>query len=185
MRAVALSLPLSFLLGVGCAHRASSGYYDAKELEARSLGSISKLTTQGGYWFASQPSQQDFALAKDEGFETIVNLRQDSELPWEERRIVEGLGMNYVHEPISGVRDLTDERLGQLRELLRDVKKPAMIHCASSNRVGAIWYVSRVLDQGVSPDAALAEAKRAGLRSEALIDRVQKYVAQERDYRGF
>lgn len=180
----ATAFALATTLFFACAHQRNNDD-TMKELTPRTLGSIDKLTTQGGYWFASQPSQEDFALVEDAGIKTVINLRLDRELPWEERRVVEGLGMKYVHEPIAGVADLTDERLVQLRALLRDAEKPVMVHCGSSNRVGAIWYVSRVLDQGVSPDVALDEARRAGLRSEALVQRVQKYVADERSYRGF
>ena len=49
-----------------------------------------------------------------------------------------------------------------------------------SNRVGAMWYIHQVLDNGESESSALEEAKKAGLRSEALEGRAKDYVAQNK-----
>ena len=43
-----------------------------------------------------------------------------------------------------------------------------------------MWYIHQVLDNGESESSALEEAKKAGLRSEALEGRAKDYVAQNK-----
>jgi hypothetical protein len=49
------------------------------------------------------------------------------------------------------------------------------LHCASANRVGAVWIPFRVLDQGIELEAAVAGAKAIGLET-------PEYEAKARDY---
>lgn len=153
---------------------------ESPKLEKVEIGSIKILSRLGDYYFAGQPSKEDFGLLKEKGFKTIVNLRPMKEQGWDEGELVKGLGMRYENVPFGRDVPLTDEVFAQSRELLRNAEKPLMLHCKSSNRVGAIWYAARVLDQGVDEAAALAEAKAAGLRSQALIDRANAYVKAQR-----
>lgn len=187
MKLRSFALVATLLAAGSCTHqkKADNGLPETAQLEDYKLGSIKKLTTFGGLYFAGQPSPDDLALAREQGFKTVINFRHAKEVPWDEQRVVEQLGMNYVHLPFSGADELTDEVLRSGRALLRDVERPAMVHCGSSNRVGAIWYAARVLDHGATEDDALEEAKKAGLRSKGYIDRARAYVEQERRFRGF
>ena len=64
-----------------------------------------------------------------------------------------------------------------LRELLRDTNnQPMMMHCGSANRVGAIWLIYRVLDEGWTYEDALKDAESVGLRSAELTERAKKYI---------
>ena len=88
-----------------------------------------------------------------------------------------GLGLNYHNPAVAGVDGLTDELLDEVRDLLRTAERPILLHCASANRVGAVWLAHRVLDGGISMDDALAEAKTVGLKSPALEQRARQYIA--------
>ena len=55
-----------------------------------------------------------------------------------------------------------------------------MLHCASGNRVGAVWLAYRVLDEGLEPGAALEEARTIGLRSAGYEERALEYVRARR-----
>ena len=69
----------------------------------------------------------------------------------------------------------------KFRDILAETANyPILIHCASSNRVGAMWYIHQVLDNGESESSALLEAKKAGLTSEALEGRAKAYVAENK-----
>jgi protein tyrosine phosphatase (PTP) superfamily phosphohydrolase (DUF442 family) len=57
-------------------------------------------------------------------------------------------------------------------------ERPVLLHCATSNRVGALYYAWLVLEKGVEPKAALERGKAAGLRSPELIDKVDKLIAE-------
>ena len=67
--------------------------------------------------------------------------------------------------------------LDRTREVLSDhERKPILVHCASANRVGAVWLAHRVLDDGLAYEAALAEAKTVGLKAPALEQRAKEYI---------
>ena len=127
---------------------------------------------------AGQPTEQGFENLKEAGFTTIVNLRTEEEGAAEEKVQVENMGLTYYNIPI-GRDGFTPEMIETFSEILESPDRgPLVIHCASSNRVGALWYLYQVLDAGEAPDAALAEGKKAGLTSEALEKRATDYIAQ-------
>ena len=148
-------------------------------LAACELGSIEQLTVYDDIYLAGQPSQADFALAKEAGIKTIITLRKDGELEWEQVQVVEQLGMTYVGLPWNGPDELTDRVFDVARELFDTAERPMMMHCGSSNRVGALWLAWRALDGGLSVEEATAEAKTAGLRTDAYLQKALDYVARE------
>ena len=146
-------------------------------LEPYQCGSIQRLHTYDGIFLASQPSQADFEQAKDGGVRTVLNIRYDREHPeMDEKAIVEGLGITYIHKPWSGTDELTDSLLDELRGVLRDSERPLLFHCHSANRVGAVWLAYRVLDGGIPVEDAIAEAKQVGLKSPAYQEKVLDYI---------
>ena len=151
------------------------------EVEPAKLGTITNVHRFEEIWLAGQPSADDFALARRLGFKTIINLRHDAELPtFNEKEIVELLGLHYFHLPFSGADELTSEIFDQARELLADSEQPTLLHCSSANRVGALWLALRVLDHDLSYEEALAEARMIGLRTPALEEKARAYIESNR-----
>lgn len=131
-------------------------------LASASCGSTQKLHALGDVWFAGQPAAEDFALAQTQGVKTVVNLRRANEqADFDEAAHASALGLAYVSLPIGGPSDLTDEVFQRARELLRSAQRPLLVHCASANRVGAVYVPWRVLDGGVTLDQALSEPTRS------------------------
>lgn len=152
------------------------------KLEPFQCGKIARLHTLGGLFLASQPEKADFTHAKEAGIKTVLNLRQSDEMDWDEGELVKSLGMEYVHLPFRAPATLTDEVFNQARKLLADKeKRPMLVHCASANRVGAVWLVHRVLDDGKSYDDALEEAKTVGLALSAYEEKAKDYIARTQD----
>ncbi len=146
-------------------------------LEPYQCGSITRLHTLGGVFLASQPAPADFEQAKRGGVKTVINLRHDSEIKdFDEQAVVTGLGLEYVHEPWDGPDQLTDQVFDNLRTELKTAQRPILFHCGSGNRVGAVWLPHRVLDGGLSWDAALAEAKQIGLKSPDYERLAKEYI---------
>ena len=149
------------------------------KLAPASCGSIEHLHTLGGVFLASQPSATDFEQARGMGVKTIVNLRHASELTeFDERSVVEGLGLTYVHLPWQGPEGLNDGIFDRAREILKTAERPLLLHCASANRVGAVWLPYRALDEGLSFEDALAEAETVGLKSAEFQTKARDYVAR-------
>lgn len=115
-----------------------------------------------GVLVGGQPTTEQLQAAKDAGYRTIVNLRPLSEQSdWDEATQVDQLGMDYVHIPVASSADLTPEAAEQLAEALQ--KQPTMVHCASGNRVGALFAIKAKLVDGEDTESAVATGKRAGM----------------------
>ncbi len=144
------------------------------------LGSTRPAFQWGSIYLGGQPSEADFKIIRDLGVRTVVDLRTPGEINWNEAAVVDGLGMHYVALPFRTPEDLTPELLDQALAILRDESQhPVLMHCASNNRTGAIWYAYRQLDDGLSPEAALAEAQAIGLRTMTYLDPVKQYIAAQ------
>ncbi len=139
-------------------------------------GGVKNLSHDSGLYFGGQPTAEAFGTAQEMGVKVVVNLRSDHEMAamdFDEAALVERLGMKYVAIPI------TSESFGPadtdaLKEVLGKTSGPVLIHCASSNRVGALWAMYLHRHRGVALDDALARGRQAGLRSEALVETIRK-----------
>jgi uncharacterized protein (TIGR01244 family) len=118
---------------------------------------------------ATETSALD-GLAKD-GFKAVINLRMASEpnvdIAGNAGR-ARSLGLNYIHIPFNGQQPdpkAVDQFLASIADT---ANQPVYVHCGSASRVGAMWLVKRVLQDGWTVDKATEEAKLIGLRSEPL-----------------
>lgn len=142
---------------------------------------MQRLHTLNNIFLASQPSPADFEQAKNGGIRTVINLRHEDETKdFNERDVIKRLGLNYYNPAFSGPAELTDHIFDRTRELLRDAERPILLHCSSANRVGAIWLAYRVLDNGLSVDQALTEARTVGLKSPAYEQIARDYIKRMR-----
>lgn len=150
------------------------------QLEPYSCGTVQRMHTLDGVFLASQPAAADFEQASKGGIKTVINNRHASETPdFDEKAIVEGLGMTYISLPYNGEAELTDDVFTRARELLASAQRPILMHCGSANRTGALWLAYRALDGGLSLDAARAEAKVVGLKSPAYEAKAVDYVKRK------
>ncbi|MEX2187479.1 MAG: protein tyrosine phosphatase family protein [Pirellulales bacterium] len=152
---------------------------EEEKLEPYQCGKVQRLHTLGGVFLASQPAKEDFTHAKEGGIKTVLNLREKDEMDWDEGELVKSLGMEYVNVPFKSPSTLTDEVFDKTRKLFGDKeKRPLLVHCASANRVGAVWLAHRVLDGGKTYDEALKEAKTVGLKLPAYEEKAKDYIAR-------
>jgi uncharacterized protein (TIGR01244 family) len=121
----------------------------------------------------------DVAALKRAGIEQVIDLSVDSETPgFDEAAAMREAGIGYHNLPIHGAGDLTRDRVRQFDRLLRDAgAQPTLVHCASSNRVGAMIALRAALIDGKSTETALAEGRRWGLKSlePAVRERLQTW----------
>jgi len=154
----------------------------SEKLEPYSCGTVERLHTWNGIFAGSQPAPQDLRHAKENGIQTVLNLRPATEDPgFDEAALTKELGLEYHNVPFASPAQLTDDVFDQARALLRDEsKRPMFFHCHSGNRVGAIWLAFRVLDGGLPWQAALEEAKDVGLKTPALELCAKEYIERVR-----
>jgi protein tyrosine phosphatase (PTP) superfamily phosphohydrolase (DUF442 family) len=154
----------------------------ADELVAGKLGDMA-IQKFGDLYMGGQPSEEVLEAAKKSGVLHVVNLRGASEdAGFDEENKVAVLGMRYHNPGFSKAEELTVPVFMRLRDLLSNkANRPMLLHCASANRVGAVWLAHRVLDDGLAYDKALAEAKQVGLRSKALEAVAKAYIDTDPD----
>jgi uncharacterized protein (TIGR01244 family) len=113
---------------------------------------------------AGQPDETALKVFADNGFATVIDLRTPAEdRGMDEPAVVEKLGMRYVSMPI-GSDDITYEKAAALDDLLAGIEGPVLLHCGSSNRVGALLAL-RASAEGADDETAIDVGKRAGLKS--------------------
>lgn len=120
---------------------------------------------EAGILSTGQPSRADLEAARRAGTRTIVNLRPDREFSeYDEAAAAAELGLRYVHIPVAGPQDLTRENAQALdRALDGEQAAPALVHCGSGNRVGALFALRARHVAGESVDRALQAGVDAGL----------------------
>ena len=118
-----------------------------------------------GILTGGQPTVEHLEQAARDGYRTIVNLRPaDEEGAWNEAPKAAELGMRYVAIPIASADGLTTEAARQLAEVVDDPEaRPVMVHCASGNRVGALFALKAFHLEGADVESALATGREAGL----------------------
>ncbi len=96
-----------------------------------------------GLTAAGQPNLASFTVFADSGYAAVIDLRTAGEARGlDEPAVVEGLGMDYVSLPI-GRDGISFENARSLDELIQRYEGPVLVHCASSNRVGALLALAR------------------------------------------
>jgi uncharacterized protein (TIGR01244 family) len=120
---------------------------------------------------------------KADGFKSVINLRLASEAGADiegNQAKAKALGLNYFHLPLSGASPdpkIVDQFLGIVST---KANQPVYIHCGSANRVGAVWLVKRVLQDGWPVDKATTEAKAIGLSAPGLEKFALEYIAEHK-----
>jgi uncharacterized protein (TIGR01244 family) len=111
-----------------------------------------------------QPRPTHFAELKARGVKAVLNLRTPGEhRAAEEQEAVEAAGLRYVNIPVV-YREPTFAQVDEFLKITDDpANRPMFIHCTAAIRVGAFWLIRRVVRDGYTWDAALAEARKVGL----------------------
>lgn len=126
-----------------------------------------------------QPTPEELRQAATAGVTTVVNLRAlDEPGVAEEAQLAQQLGVQYVAIPVSSAGDLTPAAARTLDEALSAAgDKPVIVHCASGNRVGALFAIRAHTVLKQSAEQALAIGKQYGLSR--LEDAVRQQLGLE------
>ena len=123
-----------------------------------------------------QPPVDTLRRLKDLGFQTVVNLRTESEPGVaDEKRLVEEAGLRYVHVPITAASFSRADVDAVSRVLDDPAAGPVLLHCAAAVRVGAVWTVHQV-GKGKTYEEAEAEGRTIGLKGGAMTDAVRRVL---------
>jgi len=107
---------------------------------------------------AGQPTQAQFPMIQESGFEAVVNLAlptSDNAIA-NEGSVVTSLGMSYVHIPVDFKAPTSQDFRAFCRVMDAFDDRPVFVHCAANMRVSAFVFLYRVMFQHI----AVAEAER-------------------------
>lgn len=123
------------------------------------------ISPSPGIVVAGRLKPEDIAQLKDAGIEQIIDLTPDDETPdFDEANAVRSAGLDYSNLPVRDATDLTRENVIAFDRMMRDAKKPVLVHCASGNRVGAMAALRSAWVDGKSEEDAIAIGKAWGLK---------------------
>lgn len=171
---------LSAVLGIGVAWGQEKGSEAGNSLQDKQLPRFAVVTDRLAV--AGQPTNEGFSMLAAKGYQAVVNLRTAEEpvdLPAEEK-LVRSLGMKYYHVPVVGT-DLQPLQADEFLKAMDELKdKKVVLHCASANRVSGFMMIYRALRDGLTVEEAEAEARKAGMRSDALAAFARQVIGQHR-----
>ena len=142
---------------------------DTTTPEAGPPNSLANLIPYGaepwpGIITAGQPSKQDFEALRDQGLRTVINLRVPSERGTrDEPAWMKELGLTYISIPVEGAENLNQEVARELDRALENAERPVLVHCGSSNRVGAVFALRAFHLEGMSAEDSLRVGRAAGV----------------------
>jgi protein tyrosine phosphatase (PTP) superfamily phosphohydrolase (DUF442 family) len=105
---------------------------------------------------AGQPTESQFQAVKAAGYETVINLALFSStgaLP-NEREVVEGLGMEFLHIPVEWDAPTAEDAARFFSAMDEREGRRVFVHCAMNMRVSAFMHLYRTLRKGMPPDEA-------------------------------
>ena len=86
--------------------------------------------------------------------------------------------MNYIAIPVAGGVGVTMENTKALMKVLEDKSNyPVMVHCASGNRIGALFAYNAAAIKNKSIEEALSIGRDAGLTS---LEPVVRQILEQR-----
>jgi uncharacterized protein (TIGR01244 family) len=126
---------------------------------------------------AGQPDEKHLRSLAEAGYKTVIDLRTTEEdRGLAEEEVVREAGMEYINIPV-GHETIDHETFEQFRQLMSDPgRRPALVHCSSANRVGALLIPYLILDEGKNREAAVEIGEEVGLSSEELKEATLRYT---------
>ncbi len=130
-----------------------------------------------GITAAGQPKENGLKDLAEDGYVAVIDHRTAGEdRGMDEQGIVENLGMEYVSLPIAGRDAINYENARKLDRILSKYDQPVLVHCGSSNRVGALLALREKMN-GADDKDTLAFGRSAGMTS--LEDTVRARLAED------
>lgn len=120
------------------------------------------LRLDEGVATGGQPTEQQLALIKNEGYQIVINLAlntSENALD-DEKAVVESIGMQYIHIPIDFNAPTQSDFASFCEVMQTHQDKKIFVHCAANLRVSALMYLYRTLYQNISETEAKKDLNR-------------------------
>jgi uncharacterized protein (TIGR01244 family) len=156
-------------------------FAQVQKIEREGIRNFSKVDATVGCGGSVEPAA--LAGLKRDGYASVINLRLASEQGAnveQEEAAAKAAGLKYIHLPFNAA--MPDSKVVDqfLAAVANKANQPVFIHCGSANRVGGVWMIKRVLQDGWTIDRARQEAEAIGLRDPQLAAFATDYIGAHR-----
>jgi protein tyrosine phosphatase (PTP) superfamily phosphohydrolase (DUF442 family) len=119
------------------------------------------------------PTMEGMVNARDAGARLVVNTQMPKELTYDERQVVQGLGMRYLELGYTpGTLDdvLVESFIFEMKKHKPEDGK-VLLHCSSGARAAALWAMYEIKELKVDPELAVDRARKIspGLSTDLVI----------------
>ncbi|MEW6492796.1 MAG: protein tyrosine phosphatase family protein [Cyanobacteriota bacterium] len=125
---------------------------------------------------SGQPTKEQFSTIKEAGYQVLVNLalpESPNALP-DEKKVVEALGMQYVHIPVIWENPKIEDVTHFFSVMKANADKTIFVHCAANMRVSAFMYLYRRIHEHISEEEAKQDLHQIWVPNEVW----QKFMEQ-------
>src|SRR4030095_12489996 len=150
-----------------------------KKSEMPGIRNYSRVDATVGCGGAVDPAAM--SALKKEGYVSVINLRLANE-PGADvdagRAAARAAGLKYTPLPFNAASPdpkIVSDFLGSVAD---KSNQPVFIHCGSANRVGAVWMINRVRQDGWAIYRAQTEAEAIGLQNAQLVAFATSYIKE-------
>ncbi|PPS41549.1 protein tyrosine phosphatase family protein [Chroococcidiopsis sp. TS-821] len=128
---------------------------------------------------AGQPTAQQFADIKADGYEVVVNLAlpTSTNAIANEQKIVEDLGMNYIHIPVIWEKPTLEDIERFFNVMQANADKKVFVHCAMNMRVSAFMYLYRIIHKQTSVEEAKKDLQQIWQPNDTWQQFIDKVIA--------
>ena len=132
---------------------------------------------EAGVLFGGQPTEAQLKAMAADGLSLVLDLRTEGEnRGFDEPAALQSLDVPYLNLPVDGDRLALPETFERFIEAMEKADGPVLVHCASGNRVGAMYYAYLAAAKGVDREEARTRARENGLGNLALEKAVDRYL---------
>ena len=152
----------------------------------RAIPSVNLLATTGLFlqryakvgddlFIAGQPTERALRDMKAQGVTTVINLRMPEEMAeigFDEKKLVDELGMKYVHIPMrggTGPMSYSPSTLAKFSAALKEADGKVLLHCTIAWRASHIW-AAHLIQAGLPEEDVLKHARGINLMDDHRMD---------------
>lgn len=123
-------------------------------------------------FIGGQPTERALREMKAAGVTVVVNLRMqremDTDVKFDEKALIESLGMKYVHIPMRGNADApySPEAVTKFADAVKNAGGKVLLHCTVAWRASHLYAAYLIREKGVADNTALEHARSINLMDE-------------------
>ncbi|MBN2685612.1 MAG: tyrosine-protein phosphatase [Pontiellaceae bacterium] len=143
----------------------------AQPIELADVPNLHRITDQ--LYRSAQPTDEGMENLKAMGIETIINLRSFNS----DRKEIGDTGLGYEHIYMKAWHPERKEAIRFLQIVMNEKRQPVLFHCRyGADRTGTMCAVYRIVVQGWSKEAAIAELEDGGYEFHSIWSNLTNWI---------